>query len=439
MKNLVSLTLPGSFLFRFTPVLSPSMQAQSYGPLLTDSVKFRVNMAYMVSNGTFNPSVDTILMKSFQINDSLPTPMQRIDSSYIYELTFLLTTGVVYSYQYSIHHSDTIIPEKADGLTRLIRVSDTLMTVINYYNNFNPATIPVTFNCDLYYQIKAGHFVPLVDYLDVAGNFNNGGAYDVLYPKSKDSIYTVTLFLDTALYNNPVLQFKFRFNGADSTEELQGDSNRIYLLHDTIGNSLNIYSCWYNNIDPGIPALPIVYNVSIQDSLIAKKILTGIYTYEDYNLKPEGKSIYKWYRTDSIGGALTLIQDTSLNYTVDSVADVGKYLVFEVTPVTFDNVVGLPVSVYTKSKIAGVGINDPAGLIAKIYPNPVKDILFIEPLQDIDRIELLNMAGQNLRSMNNQKSGKIEININNLPTGIYFLQIFGKDSAYGTYKIIVIR
>jgi len=439
MKNLFFFAIPGIFLFILSPGISSSMKAQNRGPLLTDSVKFRVNMSYMVSNGTFHPSTDTLIMQSNQINDSLSTIMQRMDSSYIYELTFLLTSGVTYSYKYSIYHTGTIIPEQVDNLTRLFRVRDTLSEVTNYFNNFNPAAIPMSFNCDLYYQIKAGHFVPAVDYLDVAGNFNNGGAYDVLYPKSKDSIYTVTLFLDTALYNNPVLQFKFRFNGADSTEELQGDSNRIYLLHDTIGNSLNIYSCWYNNIDPGIPALPIVYNVSIQDSLIAKKILTGIYTYEDYNLKPEGKSIYKWYRTDSIGGALTLIQDTSLNYTVDSVADVGKYLVFEVTPVTFDNVVGLPVSVYTKSKIAGVGINDLAGLIAKIYPNPVKDILFIEPLQDIDRIELLNMAGQNLRSMNNQKSGKIEININNLPTGIYFLQIFGKDSAYGTYKIIVIR
>jgi hypothetical protein len=241
------------------------------------------------------------------------------------------------------------------------------------------------------------------------------------------------------LYNTPTLRFKFRFNGNDSTEELQGDSDRIYLLHDTVGNNFNIYTCWYNNIDPRIPALPIAYNLSIQDSLIADKIVTGIYTYEDYNLKPEGKSIYKWYRTDSLNGDVILIQDTSLNYTIDSVADVGKYLVFEVTPVTEDSVVGLSVRVYTKSKIVGVGINDPAGLIARIYPNPVKDLLFIEPLQDIDRILLLNMAGQSLRSLNTQKSGKIQINVNDLSSGIYFLEIYGKGSAFGTYKIILIH
>jgi len=311
--------------------------------------------------------------------------------------------------------------------------------VTNYFNNYNPATIPMTFNCDLYYQIKAGHFFPSVDYLDVAGNFNNGGAYDVLYPRSKDSIYSVTIFLDTAIYRNYLLRFKFRFNGDTATEELKSDSNRTYTVHDTTGNNPDSYTCWYNNIDPRIPALPIAYDLSIQDSLIAKKILSGIYSYEDYNLKPEGKSLYKWYRADSIGGVLTLIQDTSLNYTIDSASDIGKYLVFEVTPVTFDSVVGLPVRVFTKSKIAGVGINDPASLIARIYPNPVNDRLFIEPLQDVNRIELLNMTGQSLRSMNAQHTGKIELNINDLSQGIYFLKIYGKDSAAGIYKILLIK
>jgi hypothetical protein len=439
MKNLLSKTFRVVLLFLLTSAIHTSVKAWSNGPLLTDSVKFRVNMSYMVSNGTFHPSSDTLVMKSDQINDSLPSPMQRPDSTYIYEITYLLTSGVVYSYQFNIHHAGIIINENVDSFTRLIRVKNTLNTVTNYFNNFNPATIPMTFNCDMYYQIKAGHFFSSVDYLDVAGNFNNGGAYDVLYPRSKDSIYTVTVFLDTALYRNTVLKFKFRFNGDSATQELNGDSSRTYTLHDTIGNNPDTYTCWYNNIDPRIPALPIAYNLSIQDSLIAKKILTGIYSYEDYNLKPEGHSLYKWYRADSIGGVLTLIQDTSLNYTIDSVTDIGKYLVFEVTPVTFDNEVGLAVRVYTKSKIFGVGINDPASLIARIYPNPVKSLLFIELLQDVERIELLNMTGQSLRSMNAPNSGKIEINVNYLSQGIYFLKIYGKYSAAGIYKILLVK
>jgi hypothetical protein len=439
MKKHFFSAFPIIFLFLLSPVFSSFVNAQDGSPLLKDSVKFRVNMSYMVSNGSFNPSTDTILLRSLQLSDSLPIIMQRVDSSYVYEKTFYLTTGLVYYYKFSIYHAQTVIPEMADSLTRLIRVRDTLTIVTNYYSNYNPATIPMTFNCDMYYQVKAGHFVPSVDYLDVAGNFNNSGAYDVLYVKSKDSIYSVTIFLDTALYRNPLLKFKFRMNGDSTTEELQGDTNRIYTLHDTTGNNPNIFTCWYNNIDPRVPALPIAYNVSIQDSLIAKKILTGIYSYEDYNLKPEGKSRYKWYRADTIGAAWTLIQDTSLSYTIDSVADIGKYLVFEVTPLTQDSVAGLPVSVYTKSKIVGVGISEPAGLIARFYPNPVKDRLFIEPVKNINSIELLNITGQRVRSANVQNSGKIEINVNDLQPGVYFLKIYAVNSSYRSFKIIVIR
>src|ERR1035438_8427865 len=350
MKNFFSLTFLGIVLLLINPVLSFSMQASSKGPLLTDSVKFRVNMSYMVSNGTFHPSTDTVYLKSFQFNDSLAAPMHKMDSSYVYELTYILTSGVVYSYKYLMVHAGTVIHENVDSMTRLYRVHDTLSEVTNFFNNYNPATIPMTFNCDMYYQIRAGHFIPTVDYLDVAANFNNYAASDILYAKSKDSLYVTTLFLDTILYNNPVLKFKFRFNANDSTEELQGDSGRIYLLHDTTGSSVNFYTCWYNNIDPNVPVLPIAYNVSIQsvqDSIVPNKIFSGTYSYEDYNLKPEGKSIYKWYRTDSIGGTLTLIQDTSLNYSVDSVTDIDKSLVFEVTPVTTDSIVGLPVRAYT--------------------------------------------------------------------------------------------
>jgi hypothetical protein len=439
MKNPFFFAYPVVIAFLLSPVFSTFIQAQDATPLLQDTVKFRVNMSYMIANGTFNPSTDTVLLRSLQLSDSLPIIMQRIGSSNTYESIFYLTTGLVYYYKFAIYHAQTVIPESADSLTRLIRVRDTLTIVTNYYSNYNPAAIPMTFNCDMYYQIKAGHFIPSVDYLDIAGNFNNGGAYDVLYVKSKDSIYSVTVFLDTALYGTPLLKFKFRMNGDSTTEELQGDTNRIYTLHDTTGNNPDIFTCWYNNIDPRIPALPIAYNVSIQDSLIAKKILTGIYSYEDYNLKPEGKSRYKWYRADTIGAAWTLLQDTSLSYTIDSVADIGKYLVFEVTPLTQDSVVGLPVSVYTKSKIVGVGINDPAGRIARFYPNPVTDRLFIEPTETVKRVEILNITGQRVRLLKPQNSGKIEINVNDLQTGVYFLRIYARNSSYRSYKIIVIR
>jgi len=101
-------------------------------------------------------------------------------------------------------------------------------------------------------------------------------------------------------------------------------------------------------------------------------------------------------------------------------------------------VVGLPVSIYTKSKIVGVGINDLEGPIAKFYPNPVRDRLFIEPMENIDRIVLLNITGQIVRSMNTKNTAKIEIYTGDIIPGIYFMKLYARSSGCATYKIIVL-
>ena len=266
MRNYFLLKKLSSVILLFVMFSPVHGNAQNKNPLLTDSVKFRANMSYMIANGTFHPSEDTVRMNSYLINANQPVPMYRVDTSAIYYTTIMLTTGLVYPFHYSIRHSGTTLYENADTLTRLYRVRDTLSMVTDYFDNYNPATVPMTFNCDMYYQIRAGHFNPLSDYLDIAGSFNNGGAYDVLYPSSPDSMYTVTLFLDTALYQNPVLSFKFRFNGNNATEELSEGSDRTFTLHDTTGMNPDVYTCWYDNIDPRVPALPIAYDVAIQDS-----------------------------------------------------------------------------------------------------------------------------------------------------------------------------
>src|ERR1039457_4127398 len=104
MKNPFSIAIPFIFLFLLSPVFSTLVQARGNGPVLKDSVRFRVNMSYMVSKGSFNPSTDTVLLRSLQLSDSLPIIMHRVDSSYIYQSTFFLTTGLVYYYKFSIFH-----------------------------------------------------------------------------------------------------------------------------------------------------------------------------------------------------------------------------------------------------------------------------------------------------------------------------------------------
>jgi hypothetical protein len=407
--------------------------AQNSGPSMTDTVFFQVNMKYMISDSTFNPATDTVgiigSMNDWQGSEFL----QRVGTSDVYEIRMELLQGVVYLYKFRIHKADTILTEDVDTITRMTRIPDTTLFITNFYNNINPGTVPMKFNCNLYYQIKAGHFVPNTDFVDVAGNFNLEGANDVLFNLGNDSIYTLTLFMDTTLIGGPPLRFKFRFNGSWATAELPGDSSRTY----TLTAATNSFTAWYNNIDPSVPSLPFVYDLSIQDTLYLAYTVSGSYRYEDYNLRPEGNSRYRWYVADTIGGpGIPIDSAFSVAYTIDSVY-LGKYLVFEVTPLTQDSIIGLPVRVYSTGKIIGVGIEEKRSSLARIYPNPVSDLLFIEPLTSLKRIDLISSTGQTIISNFVHQECRIQLNLKNLTKGIYFLKVEGKNSQINAFKVIV--
>ena len=406
--------------------------SQNRGPVITDTVTFRVNMKYMIASSTFNPATDTIDITG-SMNDWLGGNfLSQVGTTDVYQVRVELLQGVIYPYKFRIHKTGVILTEQVDTTTRMIRVPDTLLTVTNFYNNINPAAIPMTFNCDMFYQVKAGHFTPNTEFVDVAGNFNNNGANDVLFNVGNDSIFSLTMFMDTALIGEQ-LKFKFRFNGNWATSELQGDSSRTY----TLTGSADSFTAWYNNIDPSVPSLPVAYNLGIQDTLYPSRTVIGRYSYEDYNLKPEGKTRYQWYLADSIGGPVTPI-DTAyhISYTIDSLF-IGKFLVFQVTPLTKDSIVGLPVRVYSNVMITHTGIEEKSNPLARIYPNPVSDILYIEPLTALLRVELVSITGEIVMTASAAEKKEIQLNVKGLKEGLYFLMVQGKNNQVYTFKVLI--
>lgn len=428
----LSIQITFSIFLIFTTLYSTG---QENGPIKNDTVHLQVDMSLMVGTGFFHPLTDTVEVEGPMNPDTIKI-MEHTGPGYIYKLTYVLPVEGLYTYKFRINSTDTVYQEIADPSTRTFRVKDTTQTIMNFYNNFNPGLIPMIFDCDMYYQIKSGHFSPAIDYLDIAGNFNNWGNDRIeLFPRSTDSIYSFTIFYDTAAIPSIPFKFKFRFNGDSATMELKGDSNRIF----TMTSTNHHFFCWYDNLDPNVPSLPFVYDVTIHDSIVSKHTVTGAYNYEDYNLRPEGKSVYKWYIADSIGGVLTAIDSAwYINYTIDSLL-IGKYLVFEVKPITIDSVVGLPVQAWSPTKIVGVGINERYRTIAKIYPNPVHDFLFVEPVKSLTEILILNSNGQKLFGLSELNDRKIKINLENLTPGIYLLRLIAKDGTNGVYKIILNR
>ena len=66
-----------------------------------------------------------------------------------------------------------------------------------------------------------------------------------------------------------------------------------------------------------------------------------------------------------------------------------------------------------------------------IYPNPTKDVLFIES-KGISKIEVYNSLGQMLMKINNDTSNeKLRIDCSTLQKGIFHLQIIYEDKRVG--------
>jgi hypothetical protein len=58
-----------------------------------------------------------------------------------------------------------------------------------------------------------------------------------------------------------------------------------------------------------------------------------------------------------------------------------------------------------------------------VYPNPVKDIVRIETSLTIDSVKILNQLGQNVLTINNNRTINNEIDLSSLSNGLYFMKI----------------
>ncbi len=79
---------------------------------------------------------------------------------------------------------------------------------------------------------------------------------------------------------------------------------------------------------------PIASDVAIAGSLVVDQTISGSYTYTDADNDVEGESIYKWYLADDAMGTnpSEISNETFQTYTLVG-TDVGKFIIFEVTPV----------------------------------------------------------------------------------------------------------
>lgn len=139
----------------------------------------------------------------------------------------------------------------------------------------------VTFNVNMSYQITLGNFNPLVDFVDVAGSFNNWSGSTAMTDADGDQIYSITIQNITP----GVHEFKFRINGDWNTSEaINPGPNRMYTV--ILGTQSVTY--WYSDQEP-------IFAVSIYDI--------------QYTTDPSGNSPYAGMMV-STSGIVTAVQST---------------------------------------------------------------------------------------------------------------------------------
>jgi uncharacterized delta-60 repeat protein len=80
---------------------------------------------------------------------------------------------------------------------------------------------------------------------------------------------------------------------------------------------------------------------------------------------------------------------------------------------------------------ASLGTANPTAQTASVYPNPVKDILYVNSLQDVKKVQLYDYSARLLPVTFNGK----ELDVSNLEPGIYLFKIFTDSQVFCT-KIV---
>lgn len=68
-----------------------------------------------------------------------------------------------------------------------------------------------------------------------------------------------------------------------------------------------------------------------------------------------------------------------------------------------------------------------------LYPNPVKDLLYINDAYEIRQMEIYDVCGRQVKSINNPQT---DMDMSNLNAGIYIVKLYMRSSEVIIQKII---
>lgn len=120
-----------------------------------------------------------------------------------------------------------------------------------------------------------------------------------------------------------------------------GNKVEVYLQNNATGKYVtdttnNAASDFYQIVTVAAAQVaPTATDVTVTGTAKVGEVLTGHYTFNDVNGDTEGTSTFKWYRSNDAAGTgqVVIANATASTYTLED-ADLGKFITFEVTPVS---------------------------------------------------------------------------------------------------------
>ncbi len=200
-----------------------------------------------------------------------------------------------------------------------------------------------------------------------------------------------------------------------------------------------------NEIAASTAAAPVASDVYISGIFETGQELTGNYNYFDANGDLEGESNYKWYKADDETGAnqMTIIGEVNQTITLTNSNLIGKYIAFRVTPVAETGVI--PETLVGEAVLSNyigpvaLDINEINKNRIKIYPNPISEKLYIQNINKIKNISIINVLGQEIKNIDiDNNENNIKINMTEFEKGIYIIKFNGKENNVYIRRIIKI-
>jgi plastocyanin len=103
---------------------------------------------------------------------------------------------------------------------------------------------------------------------------------------------------------------------------------------------------------------------------------------------------------------------------------------------------GFMCTIHGSSMVGGfvasaTGIVDPTvNLLTSVFPSPFKEKITVK-YSGIESIEFINVVGEKVKTVEMPSAeGKVEVDFDNLPAGIYFYRTYKEGAVYETRKIV---